>query len=268
MKLQLSKSNQMVVAMVAIAALAGAFWILLLSPKREEAQKLGAEVERLEASLAEHEAEVAEAEEAREEFPVAYQQLVVLGKAVPGDDDTASLLVQLNRIAERSKVRFSNFKLNASGGGAEPPPAAPAPEGSPPGESGDSGGTPVSTPVSPTEAAAATLPLGASIGPAGLAVMPYELNFDGDFFSLARFIGGLDSLVKTTNQKVAVDGRLITINGFSLQAGPDGFPDLTGDFSVTTYLTPPSQGVTGGASPGGPPPATATPASTTTGGTP
>jgi hypothetical protein len=37
---------------------------------------------------------------------------------------------------------------------------------------------------------------------------------------------------------------------------------------VTTYLTPPAQGVTAGATPEAPSPATAAPASTTTGGTP
>ena len=66
--------------------------------------------------------------------------------------------------------------------------------------------------------AASTLPLGAAIGPAGLAVMPYELTFTGDFFRVADFIEGLDSLVETTNAKVGVDGRLITIDGFSLDA--------------------------------------------------
>ncbi len=66
--------------------------------------------------------------------------------------------------------------------------------------------------------------------------MPYTLTFDGDFFQIADFIKGLDSLVKTTNEKVAVDGRLMTINGFTLTpadaerrlpAGADG--DLLGD---------------------------------------
>jgi Tfp pilus assembly protein PilO len=258
--MKLTGTNRVIAVMLAVAVLAGAFWMLALGPKREEAKKLGAEVEQLEASLAQHKAEVAEAEEARREFSLAYQQLVVLGKAVPGDDDTASLLVQLNRIAERSKVRFGDFTLSASAGEA-PAPAAPAPEGS--------SGTPASDPISPTEAAAATMPLGASVGPAGLAVMPYTLTFDGDFFKLADFIKGLDSLVKTTNEKVAVDGRLITIDGFTLAADSDkGFPDLEATFDVTTYLTPPTQGVTGGATPGGPAPATAAPAATTIGATP
>ncbi|MFP5389555.1 MAG: hypothetical protein ACLGG5_09700, partial [Thermoleophilia bacterium] len=84
------------------------------------------------------------------------------------------------------------------------------------------------------------------------------------------FIKGLDSLVKTTNEKVGVDGRLITVNGFSLSEDPEmKFPALQATFSVTTYLTPPSEGTTAGASPEGPSEGlTSVPASTTTGGAP
>ena len=67
------------------------------------------------------------------------------------------------------------------------------------------------------------MPLGAAIGPAGLAVMPYTLIFEGNFFQVADFIHGLDSLVETKNEEVAVTGRLITINGFALPEDP-GFP--------------------------------------------
>ena len=77
---------------------------------------------------------------------------------------------------------------------------------------------PASSTVPPTEAAASLLPLGASIGPAGLGVMPYSLTFSGDFFQIANFIGGIDSLVHTgAKSNVAVDGRLVTLNGFCPQ---------------------------------------------------
>jgi hypothetical protein len=95
--------------------------------------------------------------------------------------------------------------------------------------------------------------------------MPYTLTFDGEFFEIADFIKGLDALVKTTNEKVAVDGRLITIDSFSLSPDPaGGFPALQASFTVTTYLTPPDQGVTAGATPASP--AGAAPVATTTGG--
>jgi Tfp pilus assembly protein PilO len=260
MKLDLKSSNGVIVAMLAVAALAVAFWMLLLSPKRDEASKLDTQVSQLETELAQHRAEADEAEEARAGFPVDYQQLVVLGKAVPGDDDTASLLVQLNQVSAKAGVQFQTLKLEQSSTGTEVP-ASPTPEAA-------EGATPASL-VSPTEVAASTLPLGASIGPAGLGVMPYSLTFIGQFFQIADFINGLDSLVKTENENVDVTGRLITVDGFNLKAEQEqGFPFLEGEFTVTTYLTPPESGVTAGATPTAPAPAEATPASTTTGGAP
>jgi Tfp pilus assembly protein PilO len=246
-------NNKLVVAILLLVVAAGAFWILLISPKREEASKLGKQVEQLESSLAQHQAEAETAAAARREFPANYSQLVVLGKAVPADAETPSLLVQIQHIAERSHVRFEEISLSSEGAETTSAPA--------PATSGEL--------TSPTEVAASTVPLGATIGPAGLSVMPYSLNFTGSFFHVSDFIHGLDNLVKTTNSQLAVDGRLLTINSFSLAASPEGFPKLAATFSVTTYLTPPEQGLTGGATPTGPAPtATATPAAATIGGTP
>jgi Tfp pilus assembly protein PilO len=254
MKLEMNSNNRLILAVLALAVLAAVFWMMLLSPKRDEAKKLGTQVEELKSSLAQHEAEAAEAEAARKEFPAGYRRLVVLGKAVPGDDDVASLLVQVNSIAAKAGGTFRDIQLSASGGGE----AAPAPPAAGEGE-----------PVSATEVAAALLPLGASIGPAGLAVMPYEVSFDGDFFEIADFIKGLDSLVDTGDEEIAVDGRLVTIDGFSLEAdGKAGFPALQASFALTTYLTPPSEGATAGATPSSPGTETAAPAATTIGATP
>jgi Tfp pilus assembly protein PilO len=258
MKIELSSSNRMVAAMLLVVAIAAAFWMMLLSPKRDEAKKLDVEVKRLEASLAQHQSEVAEAEAARDEFPTQYQRLVVLGKAVPKDDDIASLLVQLNRISDRAEGNFQEIQLVPSTSSSEP---VGAPSTPPAGSEG--------TPISATEVAASVMPLGATIGPAGLGVMPYEVTFDGNFFDVADFIKGLDSLVKTDEAGVVVDGRLVTVDGFSLAANADkGFPALEATFALTTYLTPPSEGTTGGATPESPETAIATPAATTTGGAP
>jgi Tfp pilus assembly protein PilO len=255
MKLQMTSTNRAIVAIVALAVLALVFWTQLLSPKREEAKELGVEVERLEASLAQHQAEIAEGEAAKKEFSTEYQRLVVVGKAVPGDDDIASLLVQVNRLAENADGTFRDIQLSAEGSGEEAPAVPPA------GGAGE--------PASPTEVAAALLPLGATIGPAGLAVMPYNVTFDGDFFEIAEFIRGLDALVDTKGEAVAVDGRLVTIDGFALEADPNrGFPALQASFALTTYLTPPADGAAGGATPAGPGGAEAAPVATTTGALP
>jgi Tfp pilus assembly protein PilO len=247
-----SSTNALIVAMLLAAALAAGFWMLVLSPKREQVAELEDKVSAVRASLAQHRVEVAEGEQARREFPHQYRRLIVLGKAVPGDDDVASLLVQFNRIGEGSGTRFSEIELQGEGGEEAKAPA----------------GTP-SEPVPPTEAEASLMPLGAEIGPAGLAVMPYSLQFEGDFFEIADFLAGLDGMVETEEGgQVVVDGRLVTIDGFTLEADEEiGFPALEAGISVTTFLTPPADG-TGLELPPTAPPSSAVPAAATTGGTP
>lgn len=261
----MKRESKLIVSVLAVVVLAGAFWMLLLSPKREEAGKLEKRVEQLKSSLAQDQAEAANALAAKRQFSTNYSQLVVLGKAVPADSETASLLVQIQHISEKSHVRFEELTLESEGATA-PPPVAAAPEG----ESAEGAAVTSEASVSPTEVAASATPLGATVGPAGLSAMPYTLTFTGNFFHMAEFIHGLDDLVKTTNTNVSVDGRLVTINGFSLAIAPNEFPKLQASFSVTTYLTPPEQGLTAGATPAGPEAATTTGAETSApiGGTP
>lgn len=258
----MSSSNRLIVSILLVAGLAIAFWMLALGPKRKEADELSAQAGQLRVALSEAQSKATEAAAARKAFPEDYEQLVVLGQAVPAGDETASLLVEVNEVAKSAGVKFESIKLNSSGQTAEaaevtaPTTTAPAtPSGA------TAGAVPASATTPPTEAAASVMPLGATVGPAGLAVMPYNLTFTGDFFHVADFIEGVDSLVDTGNAKVAVDGRLVTLDGFALNAaGESGFPQLRATFAVTTYLVPPSQGLTAGATATAPAPAEGTPA--------
>lgn len=252
----MKSSNRLIAAMLVVAVLAGGFWILILSPKREEASDLSTEVEQMQSTLALAESQALEAEAARREFPKDYRTLVTLGKAVPAGEETATLLISLNRISGDSDIKFDSIKLSEGGGGEGEAAAAVAPQAGP--------SSPVTSTVPPTEAAAALQPLGAAIGPDGLLTMPYSLSFRGGFFDVADFIGGIDSLVKTTPKKTVVDGRLITIDGFVLTEDPElKFPALKADFAVTTYLAPAGQGATAGATATAP--AAEIPAETATG---
>jgi Tfp pilus assembly protein PilO len=259
----MSSSNRLIVSILGIAAIAIAFWMLALGPKRKEAGELSSQAGQAQASLAEAQAKVTEAVAAKHEFPADYQQLIVLGTAAPAGEETASLLVELNHIAGNSDVKFESIMLNDEGGETTVPPAPVAPTA--PATEATPSGVPAASTIPPTEAAASLMPLGASIGTAGLAVMPYSLRVSGNFFDIADFIKGIDSLVDTNESEVAVDGRLVTLNGFALNAAGDGgFPRLNATFAVTTYVTPPNQGVTAGATPTEPAPSVATPAAVTT----
>jgi Tfp pilus assembly protein PilO len=226
-----SQSTKTALAIVVVIGLAAAFWMLLLAPKREKADELGEQTAQLSAEVATEQARAASALEAKHNFPRNYQQLVLLGKAVPAEAATPSLLVQLSGVSARSETSFQSIASGGAGGEA--------PSGS----------------TEATESAAAMLPLGASIGAAGLGAMPYSLDFDGGFFDIADFIEGIDSLVETQDGAVDAKGRLITIDGFNLApAGEEGSSAdlLHASFSVTTYVTPPGQGLTAGATPEGP----------------
>jgi Tfp pilus assembly protein PilO len=285
-----------------IVGLLAAFYIMVLSPKREEASKLGEENTELQASIDEQKQVATFAEQARQDFPRYYGRLVVLGKAVPDQADQASMLVQLSQVANGSGVEFRAIKVSEGAGSstttppataATTPPAGTAttpeggttttpeggttttPEGTAPPAAGGSTATPAAATTGPapaTEAAAASLPLGATVGPAGLPILPYELTFKGSFFSVADFMSGVDSLVhlREGSGQVAADGRLLTVDGFSLKPIPNlgGVPELNATFAVTSYVVPSDEGLTAGAAPGGPSASPlqpqATPASTTT----
>lgn len=237
----MQSATKMIIAMAVVVALVVAFWQLELGPKRSEASELSDTVAGLRASLATERGELAAAIAARREFPRGYQQLVVLGQGVPSDSETASLLVELSGLAARAGVDFQELGLEVGGAGAAATPPADASTTEPADGETAAPSSSGPAPVAPTEAAAASLPLGATVGSAGLAVMPYTVTLSGNFFQLAKFLHEIDALVRTKKSGIAVDGRLLTVNGFSLAAGPEGFPDLNATLSVTTYVAPASQ---------------------------
>lgn len=253
------------VLMLAVPALVvvGAFWFLLIAPKRSESGDLSDEAASLRASIQVSEATIASAEAARKNFPKTYAKLVTYGKAVPTDSDQSTFIYDMADLSAANEVQFRDFQLTPSGAAPAPAPVEPT---TPAGAAEQSEqevdaatGEPGATPAAATEASAATLPIGATIGPAGLGVMPYEFKFRGDFFRLADFFGDLDGSIDTKgpeNRSLgAVNGRLVTIDGFTL--GPDatkGFPRVEADFAVTTYVVPAEVGLTVGATPTGPAP--------------
>jgi Tfp pilus assembly protein PilO len=279
-------SDKAIVLGVLMAVALVGFYLKVLSPKRDQAASLKKDVTELQVQIDEQEQVAAFGEQARAEFPVFYSRLVVLGKAVPDQADTASLMVQLNAIAGRTGVTFDGLELGtgsessasstsaastatpststsssssstASTGGSTTPPTS----GSTSSSSAGSTAAPASsaaTPTPATEAGAASLPIGASVGPAGLPTMPYDLTFSGTYFDAADFLAGVDHLVDTReNGMVSANGRLMTIDGFALEPLPDSAgpnPKLKVTLSVTSYVTPATEGLTLGASPTAPAP--------------
>ena len=226
----MTRRNSILIVAVAFIAAAGAYWMLVLAPKRDEATKLSTQITAKQVALGQAEAELASYEKARGSYPRNYTKIARLGKAVPADDDVRSLLIQLNAAAEKSKVDFRTINLEEAGG-------APAP---------GAGGTPAA-------GAAPTPPGSSSVGSAGFATMPFSFEFKGSFFKLGQFFNRLDRFVKVKNDNVDVTGRLLLLNSISLQ--PDtlkGFPSITAQVKASSYLLPGTQDLLEDASAAGP----------------
>jgi hypothetical protein len=230
----LNDTARSIVAVIVIVVLAGAFWLVLLSPKREKSSELSKQEKAVAATVTTEQARAEAGEAAKKAFPQDYRQLVLLGKAVPAEADTPSLLVQLNGLGNDSNAIFKSIGLSSGTGESE--------------ELTTEGAT----------SASALPPLGASVGPAGLLKMPYELEYEGGFFNVAHFLEKLDSMVQTNGNEVAAKGRLIVVDGFGLtplsgeEGGRTSSSKLAASISVSTYVTPPGQGVTAGATATGP----------------
>jgi Tfp pilus assembly protein PilO len=198
---------------VALLAAAAAFWFLLLAPKREEAAELGTQIAEAEAQVQAVEATAASYEAARRSYKTNYSRLTSLGKAVPADDDTRSLLVQLDTTAAKSDVEFQTLDAGNQSGTTS---------------SADTAGA----------TSAVTPPGTVPFGSAGMAALPLSFTLTGKFEDLSSLLGRLERFVSVRGQKIDVRGRLLRIEGLSLAPGSDGFPSLRAQVSATAYLMP------------------------------
>ena len=200
---------KIVFVVVAMVLLAGSFWLLLLSPKREKSSELSEQVSALKSEVNQARQQAATALVAKKNFADDYSELVVLGAAVPAEAATPSLLVQLNGLSDQAKTSFQGISLGSGEGEA----------GAPTAETGATSSTEL-------------LPLGAGAGPSGFAAMPYTLAFEGGFFDITKFIEGVDGLVTTkANGEVDAHGRLMTIDSFTFDSSAN-FPEITAQVSA------------------------------------
>lgn len=231
-----SRDRIILMAFVAIAATA-AFWFLALAPKRERVDIANARIVQAQTELDTAESQLKDATAAKQRYLDNYGAVAALGKSVPDDDRTDTLMYQLQKLANRAGVNFQSIDLR---GGAAPA-SGPA--------------------ATPNATVTATLPPGSSVGAAGFPTMPFTLTFNGSFFKLQKFLAGINNL--TTVRKdgnVRVRGRLLQIDGLGLQPSSEGFPNITAKLSATAYLLPKDQGLTAGASPSSPTGTPTTPA--------
>jgi hypothetical protein len=138
------RDRKIVLALVPLLVLVG-YWFLLLSPKRQEAQKQGDALAKQERQLEDARAQEQRLSGAKSSFATDYPEFVRLGKAVPSTLDMPSLLVQLDNAAHGTGIRFSRIatgdRTEAGSGAAAASSAQSGSSGSPPSGSGSSGST-------------------------------------------------------------------------------------------------------------------------------
>jgi hypothetical protein len=212
-----TKRDRTIVLVLGIAAVIGAFWFLAFSPRRAEVKKLNEQVATVQQ---ERDAAVASASTARTaERGYSKDRAIVarLGKAVPSDDDSASLIYQLDSAAGLYHVDFHTLQL---GGGA--------------------GGAPAAAPAAATQSATAALPPGAVVGTAGLSKLPFSLTFLGDYFGLEKFLHKMHAFTAVNGKGIRVDGRLLAVDGIALVPGPQGFPQIQANLTASAFVAPAS----------------------------
>lgn len=215
-------------AVAAIAAVA-AFWFMVLAPKRDAMAKLDTDIAAQESSAAAAEQLAATYVKSKDRYRGNYTMIARLGKAVPADDDVRSLLVQIDAAAAKSKVSFRSLTVTPGG-------AAPA-----------TGGKAAAKP-----AGLAPAPGTVPVGSAGFATMPFKFAFNGSFFRLSDFFRRLDHFVTVQNDNIDVTGRLLLLGSISVTPDGTDLSSLQAQVGAATYLVPPTEGVTAGATTSGP----------------
>jgi Tfp pilus assembly protein PilO len=287
----LTERDRKLLMFILPAVLAAAYWFVILSPVRSEGSKLGDDLAKQQQTRDDLQAKLAQLGQARNNFATDYAAVVELGKAVPTSVDMPSLLVQLDKASHGTGIDFERIqagaRLSAAAAPAAGSSAAGSPAGTPPvaagGAKASSGpGTAVeqanNTKAKQNQSAASTSSTGGSNGSApaapaaaassgqtsgvpGLDAVPLQFTFKGSFFDLADFFHRMKRFVRVVNDRVAVSGRLMTIESMSFISST--FPKLEAQVSAKVYLAPKTQGATAGANPTGPATSSASSASTT-----
>lgn len=212
--------------LAAVVALAG-LWFVGLAPKRKAIAAADTKIAAQQQRLTQAQSVLTQGQAAKADYEANATAVARLGKAIPKDDDTASLVFQLESVAKGAKVVFKSIKVNPGTAASTAAAAAAAT-------------TPATgTAASASQVAAATLPPGSAVGTAGLPTMPFTFVFEGSYLDMQRFIARVHDLVKAQGKNVAVTGRLLTIDGIALgNVENDQSSQVKATIAATAYLSP------------------------------
>jgi Tfp pilus assembly protein PilO len=219
-----TRTNKILIAVVAAGLALCGYYFLLLAPQRKEVTKLDGDIAAKQAEVAQAQAQLGTYEIARKSYKANYATLARLGKAVPADDDVRSLLVQLEATADGTGVDFQKIELGTSLAGA-------------------TSTTPDTTTAATGELAAA--PGSVPVAGGALSAMPFTFTFTGGYFDLQNFFAKLEHFVTVNNKRINATGRLLRLESIAITPASTGFPDMQAEIGAATYIVPPVQGVQG-----------------------
>jgi hypothetical protein len=158
------RDRKILIVLVALAVV-GAYWFLLLSPKRDEASKASKQLTEQRDRRTQALGHVAQLSGARTNYAAEYADLLRIGKAVPASVDMPSLLVQLDQASKGTNVDFESVEV-----GQRQSAASSSSGSSPPAPGSSSGGSTSSASSSSSGSSGASS--GASQSPGGLGKVP------------------------------------------------------------------------------------------------
>jgi type II secretory pathway pseudopilin PulG len=220
-----TRDRLVLMGIVTLVVLVGG-WFGLVSPERQKASKVDAQVSAAHLQLETARSQVASAQSAQTKYQSAYASMVRLGKAVPPEAQIPSLVYQLDKASNQKDVNFSSI---------------------------------IDTGVTAQSAASPSTTTTAATAPAGFTAVPFTFIFKGSYFSLYHLFNQLNRFVlNTASGSLQVTGRLLTIQDANLdlkEAGAESTGSegqLTGTITATAYILPASESSTGGATASGP----------------
>ncbi len=206
--MNLRKRDRIVLAIVAAAALVGAFYMLALKPERQKASALQTQIATQQQSLASAQQSYNIGRAAQAALKTDGAQWAALKLAVPAQSNIPALLRLLEKSAAADHVAMTSLTLAGSTGASA---------------------STASTPATGTAAPSAT-------------PVPIQLNFTGGYVALNKLVSKLTGLVAIAHGSVHATGPLLSINSVTLS----GSKSLTGNVSATIYQLAGAAGTTTG----------------------
>jgi Tfp pilus assembly protein PilO len=209
----MTRRDRLVIVVVALVAAIAASWLLVVSPKRDQAAKLGTKAASEQQALDTARTQLAQNAAASKQYASNYAALAKLGEAVPASDQIPSLIIQLQDAADGARVDFQSLQNGTA--------------------SSTAGSTAAPTP-----------------GTSDAVGEQLSFSFSGSYFQLSNFFNKVQHLVTPEGNGVQVHGRLISLNSVNLTPAAGGFPQITAQITATIY-TQPAPSAAAGAATGG-----------------